>query len=292
MDEKLLKKYLEYTNTNEAIAILFVKKHITQSKGHWVDIIDCQRYEKSPNKLHFRFVKGSLYKRNIHPKYPSKSEFIINGKFDEHRYYLMIRAITWETAHKDIEQQKSKNVASQKFKIIGVSYDKNRDQKNFFRKDAPPEIKALANNLNNRTNPLWDKALQYANKPEFIYEIKKVEINNLIDEANYVCEVKDDKLKVNRSISSYNIKKYESGSKKSEVNCQVTLTFTNGDKYEGEFKNGKYNGHGIFTYSDGTKYIGEFNDNEYNGKGTMIFSDGKSKTGIWRDNVFIKEVKK
>lgn len=86
----------------------------------------------------------------------------------------MVRAITWETAHRDIEQQKSKNIVSRKFKITGISYDKNRSKKDFFREDAPPEIKALASNLNDRTNPLWDRALQYANKPEFIYEIKKV----------------------------------------------------------------------------------------------------------------------
>ncbi|MBS3954214.1 MAG: hypothetical protein KGZ88_14800 [Methylomicrobium sp.] len=177
MDDKLLKKYLEYTNTEEAFAVLFVKKHLSQAKGHWVDIVDYQRYEMSEDNLHFRFVVGGLYKRKIQPQYPSKSLYTIDGKFDERLYYLMIRAITWETAHKDIEQQKSKNVASRKFKITGISYDKNRSNKDFFREDAPPEIKALANNLYNRTNPLWDRALQYANKPEFVYEIKKNYIN-------------------------------------------------------------------------------------------------------------------
>lgn len=178
MDDKLLKKYLEYANTEEAFAVLFVKKHLAQAEGHWVDIVDCQRYEMSSDKLHFRFVVGGLYKRKIQPQYPSKSAYTINGKFNEHSYYLMIRAITWETAHKDIEQQKSKNVASRKFKITGISYDKNRSNKDFFREDAPPEIKALANNLGNRTNPLWNKALQYVNEPEFVYEIKKVYINS------------------------------------------------------------------------------------------------------------------
>jgi hypothetical protein len=176
MDNELLKKYLEYANTEEALAVLFVKKNLTQAKGHWVDIVDCRRYEMSSDNLHFRFVVGGLYKRKIQPQYPSKSAYTIDGKFDERGYYLMVRAITWEIAHKDIEQQKSKNVASRKFKITGVSYDKNRNNKDFFRKEAPPDIKALANNLNDRTNPLWDKALQYANKPEFVYEIKKINI--------------------------------------------------------------------------------------------------------------------
>lgn len=32
MDDKLLKKYLEYANTEEAFAVLFVKKHLVQTK--------------------------------------------------------------------------------------------------------------------------------------------------------------------------------------------------------------------------------------------------------------------
>jgi hypothetical protein len=177
MDDQLLKKYLQYASTEDAFAVLFVKKHLAQAKRHWVDIVDCRRYEMSSDNLHFRFVIGGLYKRKIQPRYPSKSAYTIDGKFDEHGYYLMVRALTWETAHKDIEQQKSKNEASRKFKITGISYDKNRGNKDFFRKDAPPEIMALANNLNDRTNPLWDQALRYANKPEFVYEIKKIYIN-------------------------------------------------------------------------------------------------------------------
>jgi hypothetical protein len=176
MDDKLLKKYLEYANTEEAFAVLFVKKHLAQAKGHWVDIVDCRRYEMSSDNLHFRFVVGGLYKRKIKPQYPSKSAYTIDGKFDERRYYLMTRAITWKTAHKDIEQQKSKNVVVSKLKITGISYDKNRSNKDFFREDAPPEIKALAYDLYDRSNPLWEKALHYVNEPEFVYEIKRVYI--------------------------------------------------------------------------------------------------------------------
>ena len=116
MDDKLLKKYREYANSEEAFAILFAKKHLTQAKGHWVGIDDCQRYEMSSDNFHFRYVVGGLYKRKIQPQYPSKSAYTIDGEFDERRYYLMVRAITWETAHKDIQQQKSKRVKATKFK--------------------------------------------------------------------------------------------------------------------------------------------------------------------------------
>lgn len=174
MDDKLLQKYLEYANTEEAFAVLFVKRHLAEAKGHWIDIVDSRRSEMSFDPLHFRFVVGGLYKRKIQPQYPAKSAYTMNGKFDERGYSMMVRAITWETAHKDIVQQKSKKVAAQRFKITGVSYDKNRGNKDDFRADAPPEIKALAKDLSDRTNPLWDKALQYVNRPEFVYEIKQV----------------------------------------------------------------------------------------------------------------------
>jgi len=176
MDDKLLKKYLKYANTDEALAVLFVKKNLTQAKGHWIDIADCNRYEMSSDNLHFRFVVGGLYKRKIQPQYPPKSTYTIDGKFDEGGYYLMVRAITWETAHKDIEQQKLKKVVAQKFKITGVSYLQKRTANDFFRDDAPPEIKALANDLLDRTNLLWDHAMKYINESEFVYEIKQVRI--------------------------------------------------------------------------------------------------------------------
>ncbi|MEM5341463.1 hypothetical protein [Paraburkholderia azotifigens] len=176
MDHRLLKKYREYANTEEAFAVLFVKKHLTQANGHWVDVVDFQRYEMSSDSLHFRFVVGALYERRIQPQYPSRSSYTIDGKFDEHTYRLMARAITWQTAHNDIEQQKSKRVKPLKFEITGVSYDKNRNNKAYFREDAPREIKALAANLYDRTDPLWDKAVQYINAPEFVYEVHQARI--------------------------------------------------------------------------------------------------------------------
>jgi hypothetical protein len=178
MDENLLKKYREYASSEEACAVLFVKTHLDhQAKEHWVDIADYRSWEKSPNKFHFRFVVGRLYKKRIRPKYPPESAFTIDGKFDERRHDQMVRAITWETANRDIEQQKAQNVAPAKFKVTGVFYEKIRSAKDYFRGDAPPEIKALANNLRDRTDPLWDKAIRYVMAPEFVYEIKQIRVS-------------------------------------------------------------------------------------------------------------------
>lgn len=176
MDHRLLQRYREYASSEEAFAVLLVKKHLAQAKGHWVDVVNCRRYELSPDNMHFRFVVGGLFKRKIQPDYPLRSAYTINGKLDERAYYLMARAITWETAHTDIEQQKAKRVTPLKFEIEGVSYDKNKSSTGYFRDDAPPEIKALADNLYDRTNPLWDNALHYINAPEFVYEIRKARV--------------------------------------------------------------------------------------------------------------------
>src|SRR5690606_15198715 len=98
------------------------------------------------------------------------------GRFNEREYYFMTRAITWEAAHKDIEQQKSKNIRPLAFEVTGVSYDKNQGNTNFFRDDAPPEIKALANDLYDRTDPLWNRAMRYIIEPEFVYEVRHARI--------------------------------------------------------------------------------------------------------------------
>jgi hypothetical protein len=174
MNADLLKRYLKYANTEEAFAVLFVKKHVGQAKGHWVDVLGCRRFEESPDKLHFRFVMCGLYKRKLHPNYPPESAFTVDGRFDEQRYHQMVRAITWETAHMDIQQQKAKKVVPVKFRITGVFYEKTRSLGDYFLDDAPPEIKALANNLSDRTNPLWDAAIRYVRPTEYVYEIKQV----------------------------------------------------------------------------------------------------------------------
>ena len=52
----------------------------------------------------------------------------------------------------------------------------NRNNKKCFRDGTPPEIMALAANPNDRTDPLWERAVSYLVGPEFVYEIKKVDI--------------------------------------------------------------------------------------------------------------------
>lgn len=179
MEDKLLAKYREYASSEEAFAVLFVKRHLAEARGYWIDPEEFRRYEMSPDDLHFRYVVGRLYRRKRVPRYPPRSDFIINGAFDERRYLHVTRAITWDTAHKDIAEQRSAGAPGLQFEVTGVSYDRNRGSTGFFREDAPPEIKALAKNLQDRTDPLWDHALKYASAPEFVFEVRMARVLRL-----------------------------------------------------------------------------------------------------------------
>lgn len=169
MNEKLLAMYLEHASTDAAMAILFVKKNTQQSGEKWVDIVGCERYGSSEDKLQFRFVEYGLYKRTLKPKYPPKSEFTDNGKFDEKNYYIAVRAITWETANIDIGQQKAKGVVGEKYRITGVRYNKNEGKY----RSRPPWLDP--NSAFYGASPSsfrWRDRLLYEYEPEWVYEIK------------------------------------------------------------------------------------------------------------------------
>lgn len=171
-----LEKYLQYASSEEAYAVLFVKKYLDQAEGMWVDIIDMwYPYHYEPNTLQFKKVICEVFPRTIKPKYPPKSDFQ-----NDEDYYLVCRAITYDVAHKDIETQRAKGVHGKKYEIEGVRYFDNKKKKPpFFIAAAPKEIKALAKNLNDRTNPLWDTAWKYVNPDydnfdEYSYKIKSI----------------------------------------------------------------------------------------------------------------------
>ena len=54
MNEQLLARYRKYARTDEAYAVAFVKFHLVEAKGHWIDPVNFRRYEMSEEILHFR----------------------------------------------------------------------------------------------------------------------------------------------------------------------------------------------------------------------------------------------
>ena len=172
MNEKLLTLYLEYAATDGAMAILFVKQNMQQSAKKWVDIIGCERYESSQDKLQFRFVEYGLYKRTLKPHYPPKSQFTKNGRFDEKDYYIAVRAITWEAANLDIEQQKAKGSVGEKYRITGVRYNKNQGK---YRSNPPWLDPNSAFYGGSPSSFRWRERRVYEYEPEWVYEIKSTE---------------------------------------------------------------------------------------------------------------------
>lgn len=171
MNDKLLGMYLEYASTDEAMAIVFVKKHMPESAQKWVDVIDCERYELSEDKLHFHFVEYGLYKRTLKPKYPPKSQFTNKGEFDEKSYYMAVRAITWEVANLDIKQQKEKGIVGEKYRITAVRYNKNKGK---YRKKPPWLDPNSAFYGASPESFRWRERRMYEYEPEWVYEIKSI----------------------------------------------------------------------------------------------------------------------
>ncbi|MDE7243324.1 MAG: hypothetical protein K2O18_05005 [Oscillospiraceae bacterium] len=167
-----INKYLDYARSPEAFAVLFAKKHLKQAgDGVWVDILDYDapggyRIER----LRFRRVECELFPRRTKPKYPLRRNFD-----SESEYVMACRAVTWEAACRDIGNQRLAGYHGRRYRIDGVCYPADRhvsriavpDPETYFIESAPEEIKALAKDLNNRTDPLWDRAMRYV-RPEYL----------------------------------------------------------------------------------------------------------------------------
>ncbi|MBQ7704239.1 MAG: hypothetical protein IJT73_02240 [Selenomonadaceae bacterium] len=176
--EAMVEKYKHYCRTEESYAVLFVKKYLRAAEDKWIDIVDFEvgRYNNA-HELEFQSVVCELFPKNLKPKYPPKKMFEAEAD-----YTLACRAITWQTAHKDIEEQREKNIQGSKYVLRGirVKIANPNYTGEYFIKDAPEEIKALAKNLNDKTDPLWDIAIKYINnEKEYFYEYKLISVKRL-----------------------------------------------------------------------------------------------------------------
>lgn len=119
-DEVLKRKYREYAMTDEAAAVYFVRDVVNDinTRGKWIDVIFTDRYAvEFDEKPAFKKVIVELFDRKIKPQYPKNA------------HQELIRAITWETSHRDIDEQKLKGIVGPQFEISGLFL--NNDKKNF-----------------------------------------------------------------------------------------------------------------------------------------------------------------
>ena len=165
--DKCVDKYKECAESPEAFAVLFVKKHLKTFK--WIKITDYDYvgydgYEK----LKFLYVKCELFERTITPQYPKKSDY----ESDEEDYIRVCRAITWETAHRDIALQEEKGVKGEPktLTVVRKLISKARKYKRFVLKDFSINYKELQQELDKFGAKAIDKVPEASRK--YVYEEK------------------------------------------------------------------------------------------------------------------------
>lgn len=115
-NELLKEEYHLYLRSDEAAAVYFVKNLVNgiDTEGKWIDVINEERYPDVNDKPVFKNVVIELFERKIKPKYPKDADV------------MLTRAITWEAAHKDINEQRSHGIHGPVFEVTGCRYNKNK----------------------------------------------------------------------------------------------------------------------------------------------------------------------
>ena len=159
--DKCVDKYKEYAESPEAFAVLFVKKHLKTLK--WIKITDYDYIgDEGYRKLKFSYVECELFERTITPKYPKKSDY------ESEEYYIRVcRAITWETAHRDISLQEEKGVKGEPKTLKVV----RKLIKRFVLKDFSINYKELQQELDKFGTKAIEKVPEASRK--YVYETKE-----------------------------------------------------------------------------------------------------------------------
>ena len=157
------REYREYIRSGEAEAIAFIRKHCRDAKGNWVLVYGFYSAAGIPG-IPIKTASFALYPKLTKPKYPPKEKFRFTADWLEACHYE-----TWKTAMKDIETQDRRNYYPPEY---GLRVKFKLDKSHYFIDSAPAEVKALANDLNDLTNPLWDEAGKYINPKRYKYKVQ------------------------------------------------------------------------------------------------------------------------
>lgn len=115
MTESLIEKYKLYYSTDENYAISFVKKNLADAENKWIKILHFKVGDGNDiKKLEFENVVCEIFLKKILPVQPPKEYFS-----DPEDYILNCEAITWETAQRDIAEQKKRRIQGHKYSMIG-----------------------------------------------------------------------------------------------------------------------------------------------------------------------------
>ncbi len=118
MERKYNTEYINYVRHGESAAV-FITRDIAKeipTDGMWIAVVDGENKRRKDGRWDFKYFIIELFPRIINPDY---SKCIS----EEDKKYT-----TWETAHIDIEKQRSKGYHGVKYKVIPCLVNRNKDR--------------------------------------------------------------------------------------------------------------------------------------------------------------------
>jgi hypothetical protein len=105
--KKYSAEYISYVENGESAAVYITRDIVDaiDTKGQWIDIIQSKGDKNVDRRWDFEWFTIELFPRINQPDYPS-------GASEDDKKY-----ITWQTAHKDIENLRAVGFKGQKYKI-------------------------------------------------------------------------------------------------------------------------------------------------------------------------------
>lgn len=109
-------EYISYIKNGESAAV-FITRDLAlgiPTSGMWVDVVFAAKKERKDDRWDFNYFIVELFPRKIKPVYPK------NASADDKKY------ITWQTAHKDIDEQRKQGYHGKIYKICPRLVNRNK----------------------------------------------------------------------------------------------------------------------------------------------------------------------
>ena len=123
--KKYNEEFIEYFNGYESASVFIVRELVKSinTRNKWVDVLSIIGYETSGGRWFLPEIRVEIFPRKIQPKYepyPKDATEAEKLRINIHNNYL-----TWETAHKDIDNQRAAGFIGKKFEICTKLVNKN-----------------------------------------------------------------------------------------------------------------------------------------------------------------------
>lgn len=156
-------EYISYVENGDSSAVFIIRDIVTQidTNNKWVDVIDKKGQKNKDSKWDFSEITVEIFPRKIKPFYPE-------GASDEEKKY-----ITWETANRDIGEQRKLGHRGPKYKVYPKLVNRNAGK--------TKTVKKVWNKTFQRYVPWkWKNSsceireVKVPEKPDWIYKIVSV----------------------------------------------------------------------------------------------------------------------